>query len=112
MLSVACGYETKHKALNDCLATLDIVKQNQKTDFSQLDYEKLRLYKEHEEIDKRIRYYIYKIQEMSEEQRKLLGKRKEVEALLQLDDSDLQLHIKQQQQANQEAAATSEELPF
>lgn len=98
-LSEACGYDTKHRALDDCRATLDVVRKAYNPDFSQRDLEIVQWRDELERTSRRIRYLNHRIREITDEKNKLLEKQKQ---LLQRLVSD---------EAGEEVAASLEDPP-
>lgn len=77
-LSTAAGYETKHRALDDCRATLDVIRSNHRPEFRKED---LRLVKWKEELEyttQRIRDLSYEIQDLHEEQARLMQRQNEL----------------------------------
>jgi DNA polymerase III epsilon subunit-like protein len=81
-LTVAAGRQIAHRALDDCRATLEVVRRCYDPTFTEETFQRLQQWHELEEISKRIRYLSYRIKEMSAEQADLLKKQKELQKRL------------------------------
>ncbi|HLS36956.1 MAG TPA: 3'-5' exonuclease [Sphingobacterium bovisgrunnientis] len=78
-LSEACGYETKHRALDDCIATLDVIRKNYRPEFTQ---DTLRMYQKYQYLDDQIRECSQQIQELANKQVELLKEQQKIEKQL------------------------------
>lgn len=81
-LSEACGYETKHRALDDCRATLDVIRKNYKPEITESYCERLKLYHRYRDLEKKIRHYNYQIHKLSSKQIELLKEQQKIEEQL------------------------------
>lgn len=96
-LSVAAGYETKHRALSDCRATLDVIRSNYRPEFGEEELKLVQWKDELETTTRKIRYLNYRMQELNEEQVELMQKQKKL--LQRLYDNEI---------TKDEAAATED----
>ncbi|MXQ55292.1 3'-5' exonuclease [Shimazuella alba] len=82
-LTFACGHSTKHRAMSDCRATLEVIKNNYKPDFTETDYKQLKLMEAFESTTKRIRSLNRTIKALSQEQSELLAEQEKIILLLE-----------------------------
>jgi DNA polymerase III epsilon subunit-like protein len=102
-LSEACGYNIRHRALDDCRAILEVIRKCYKSDFTNDDYRKIKIKEEINELTKKSRYLSYRIHELSEEQVDLQKRLKE---LLQEYFADLTIDL------DDPVDITDDDLPF
>ncbi|MBH8608920.1 3'-5' exonuclease [Thermoactinomyces sp. CICC 10521] len=76
-LAEACGNPTDHRALANCLATLEIIKSCHDPSFTEEDLKRVIAYEEIDQLSRRIRSISYQIAELVEEQQELLKRQKE-----------------------------------
>jgi len=117
-LREAAGRETAHRALDDCMATLEVVKKAYKPEFTELDYHRIGLYEEYQYIEGALERITEELMELADRQRKLLRDRQKCLAAL-LDDQQLQEYIKTKKEvaaadpfADDDLISDEDNLPF
>jgi DNA polymerase-3 subunit epsilon len=73
-LTVACGHSTDHRAIGDCHATIEVVRNNLRSDFSVQDFHYLKWLSEIQEINNKISTLSQQLKLLAEEQASLLQK--------------------------------------
>lgn len=81
-LTQAAGRQIAHRSLDDCKATLEVIRKSYNPDFTETTFQRLENWHELESISKRIRYLSYRIKELSEEQVGLVKRQKELQVRL------------------------------
>jgi DNA polymerase III epsilon subunit-like protein len=102
-LTEAVGRQIAHRALDDCRATMEVVRKCYDPYFTKETLQKLERWHELEQISKRIRYLSYRMKELAEEQADLLKKQKELQKRLILEIEP---------ETKKETAATVADAPF
>lgn len=110
-LSYACGYQTDHRALSDCLATLDVIKKCYNPTFTEVDYERIRIRDDYLENEETIKNNIDTIKLISEELNRLIEKQSNLHKKLMMTDGELQAKL-DAEKAVAVADITDEDLPF
>jgi DNA polymerase-3 subunit epsilon len=73
-LTVACGHPTDHRAIGDCHATIEVVRNNLRSDFSVQDFHYLKWLSEIQETNNKISTISQQLKLLTEEQVSLLQK--------------------------------------
>jgi len=116
-LQEAVGREISHRALDDCLATREVIKKAYDPDFTELDYHRNKIYERYQFIEFQLKGIADQLEDLGRQQRKFLQEREKCLAAL-LDEKQLQEYIKAKDEV---AAAESvpkeidiedEDLPF
>lgn len=105
-LREAAGREIAHRALDDCMATLEVVKKAYKPEFTELDYYRVKVHEEYQYTERAINRITIELEVLFQRLRELLNDRQKYLTLL-LDDHRLEEYVA-------EIAATKEdsEDPF
>lgn len=103
-LTEAVGREIKHRALDDCLATLEVVKKCYNLEFTEVDYYKIEAYEKYTEYKESLDWVMEQIESLMREYRYYHSQYQMYQEIL-LDDRKLKEYI----QSQKEVAATDTE---
>jgi DNA polymerase III epsilon subunit-like protein len=78
-LTQASAHSMSHRSIEDCRATLKVIKKAYNPEFTEEILLEMEKWYELEKVSKRIRYLSYRMKEMMEEQAKLMKKQKELQ---------------------------------
>lgn len=100
-LTEAVGREVAHRALDDCKATLEVVKKAYQPDFTDMDYYRIDVYEKYRNAEEALDWVMAQMEAMIKKYRHFHRSRRKYQEIL-LDDRKLKEYI----QSQKEAAAT------
>jgi len=104
-LTEAVGREIAHRALDDCKATLEVVKKAYQPDFTDLDYYRIDVYEKYKNAEEALDWVMAQMEAMIKKYRYFHRSRRKYQEIL-LDDRKLKEYIQSQKEV---AAAATED---